>query len=232
MLVAPRAASAGRSRPGSPQTSSTAAQSTTSRKRSPPPGPQRMRTEAREARQSALGDRLPARSRATGPARPSTVRSAPSRRWPLARRDDARGVGVLSHDDVPPPRRVRALRGAMHPPDFDAYCASLNPPAKTCRSTGATPASATTSSRTRASRSRTPRPSSSSPPRSRSGRAPTCADGRATGASASTCDDFGPVVCDKVQYSSDQGNQHVIIFYDGDTRPTRGPTTTRPTRWA
>lgn len=25
---------------------------------------------------------------------------------------------------------------------------------------------------------------------------------------------LGPVACDKVQYSSDQGNQHVIIFYD------------------
>jgi hypothetical protein len=27
---------------------------------------------------------------------------------------------------------------------------------------------------------------------------------------------LGPVVCNKVQYSSDQGNQHVIIFYDTD----------------
>ncbi len=27
---------------------------------------------------------------------------------------------------------------------------------------------------------------------------------------------LGPVACDKVQYSSDQGNQHVIIFYDKD----------------
>ncbi len=30
---------------------------------------------------------------------------------------------------------------------------------------------------------------------------------------------LGPVACDKVQYSSDQGNQHVIIFYDGSTWP-------------
>jgi hypothetical protein len=28
--------------------------------------------------------------------------------------------------------------------------------------------------------------------------------------------DLGPVACDKVQYSSDQGNQHVIVFYDSD----------------
>ncbi len=28
--------------------------------------------------------------------------------------------------------------------------------------------------------------------------------------------DLGPVSCNKVQYSSDQGNQHVIIFYDKD----------------
>jgi hypothetical protein len=27
---------------------------------------------------------------------------------------------------------------------------------------------------------------------------------------------LGPVECDKVQYSSDQGNQHVIVFYDKD----------------
>jgi Matrixin len=30
---------------------------------------------------------------------------------------------------------------------------------------------------------------------------------------------LGPVECDKVQYNSDQGNQHVIIFYDDDTWP-------------
>ncbi len=30
---------------------------------------------------------------------------------------------------------------------------------------------------------------------------------------------LGPVACDKVQYNSDQGNQHVIIFYDGSTWP-------------
>jgi hypothetical protein len=30
---------------------------------------------------------------------------------------------------------------------------------------------------------------------------------------------LGPVECDKVQYSSDQGNQHVIIFYDDSTWP-------------
>jgi hypothetical protein len=31
--------------------------------------------------------------------------------------------------------------------------------------------------------------------------------------------DLGPVACNQVQYSSDQGNQHVIIFYDGSTWP-------------
>ncbi len=42
---------------------------------------------------------------------------------------------------------------------------------------------------------------------------------------------LGPVACDKVQYSSDQGNQHVIIFYDtgwpypNDTINTLGLTT-------
>jgi len=30
---------------------------------------------------------------------------------------------------------------------------------------------------------------------------------------------LGPVSCNKVQYSSDQGNQHVIIFYDDSTWP-------------
>jgi hypothetical protein len=43
--------------------------------------------------------------------------------------------------------------------------------------------------------------------------------------------DLGPVECDQVQYSSDQGNQHVIIFYDtgwpyaADTVNTLGLTT-------
>jgi Matrixin len=42
---------------------------------------------------------------------------------------------------------------------------------------------------------------------------------------------LGPVLCDKVQYNSDQGNQHVIIFYDtgwpypNDTVNTLGLTT-------
>lgn len=42
--------------------------------------------------------------------------------------------------------------------------------------------------------------------------------------------DFGPVACDEVQYNSDQGNQHVIIFHDdvwphNDANNTLGLTT-------
>jgi Matrixin len=37
--------------------------------------------------------------------------------------------------------------------------------------------------------------------------------------------DLGPVACDQVQYSSDQGNQHVIIFHD-DTWPHEGDANT------
>jgi hypothetical protein len=42
----------------------------------------------------------------------------------------------------------------------------------------------------------------------------TCGD--AKGRVSIDVDNLGPVDCDKVQYSSDQGNQHVIIFYDTD----------------
>jgi len=46
----------------------------------------------------------------------------------------------------------------------------------------------------------------------------TCA-GASNGRVSITAENVGPVVCNKVQYSSDQGNQHVIIFYDGDSWP-------------
>ena len=98
MLIAPRVASAaGDPRPGSPQKSSTAAPSTTSRKRSPPPGPPRMRTEYRERRLRRVALAVAALAGAVD--RPGGV-AEPGRR-------------LLPDDDLPPRRPAScAERGA------------------------------------------------------------------------------------------------------------------------
>jgi hypothetical protein len=54
----------------------------------------------------------------------------------------------------------------------------------------------------------------------------TCSDSSAgSGTVSIAVSNLGPVACDQVQYSSDQGNQHVIIFHD-DTWPYDDPNNT------
>ncbi len=54
----------------------------------------------------------------------------------------------------------------------------------------------------------------------------TCSDSSTGSGSVSIAvSNLGPVACDQVQYSSDQGNQHVIIFHD-DTWPYDDPNNT------
>ena len=117
MLVPPRAATAtAAAGPGSLQKSSTAARSTTSRKRSPPPGAPRMRAESGHGAVSSSRDcRVPGR---------------------LLRADAcavaaARGGGAFAaRRAVPLPPGFVPADGQCVPPDFDARCASMDPPVK------------------------------------------------------------------------------------------------------
>jgi len=54
----------------------------------------------------------------------------------------------------------------------------------------------------------------------------TCSDGAlGSGPASVSVTNLGPVECDQVQYNSDQGNQHVIIFHD-DSWPYNDPNNT------
>ena len=179
----------GRARPGSPQTCSTAARSTTSRKRSPPPGAPRMLAERADDASSSLQRFDPdvAEVSATGPSKSSAAMAAAdglaARR---ARRAFCRTTTCpFPAGFVPTGRRVRSRglrqRGARR----------WTRRRRTCRSSGATPASATTSSErqqagpVRQGRRALRRRRSRSGPTRRARR-------RGTGASASTCRTSAP----------------------------------------
>ncbi|HEX4445202.1 MAG TPA: matrixin family metalloprotease [Polyangiaceae bacterium] len=101
--------------------------------------------------------------------------------------------------------------GSCAPPDYDAYCASLTPPQKVlpifwsnaCVSydiqkdaSDQVPLATATTLFAKAFGQWT---------------STTCG---ASGTVSISTTNLGPVDCDQVQYSSDQGNQHVIIFHD------------------
>ncbi len=126
----------------------------------------------------------------------------------------------------PMPPDFSPQEGACTPPDFDAWCAKQNPPAKqlpvywsnACISYDIQQDASVQVPYATASQlfaqafdkwTNTE-----------------CPDGRVSIQVA----DWGPVECDQVQYSSDQGNQHVIIFHDqswpyDDSSNTLGLTT-------
>jgi len=116
--------------------------------------------------------------------------------------------------------------GACIPPDFDSYCASLSPPAKPLPVWWR---SACVGYDVQAGASQQIPYDSAAAMIAKAFAKWTsigCGDGRVS----IDVRDLGPVQCDKVQYNSDQGNQHVIIFHDdewphNDANNTLGLTT-------
>jgi hypothetical protein len=102
--------------------------------------------------------------------------------------------------------------GQCYPPDFDAWCASMDPPAKNLPVFWS---NACVSYDIQANASKQV-PYDKAVELFAAAFAKwtttTCVAGH--GRVSIDVKNLGPVDCDKVQYSSDQGNQHVIIFYD------------------
>ena len=102
--------------------------------------------------------------------------------------------------------------GECAPPDYDSYCASLSPPQKVLPLYWAN-ACVSYDIQQNASKF-VPYDTAVDLFSKAFGQwtGVTCGNGRVSIDTAN----LGPVACDEVQYSSDQGNQHVIIFYDTD----------------
>jgi Matrixin len=105
--------------------------------------------------------------------------------------------------------------GECTPPDFDAYCASMNPPAKKLPVYWSNACVSYDIQQSASKQVPYAKAVELFAAAFAKWTSTTCADGN--GRVSIDVDYFGPVVCNKVQYSSNQGNQHVIIFYDGDT---------------
>jgi hypothetical protein len=130
----------------------------------------------------------------------------------------------------PLPPQFAPSDGECVPPDFDQWCASQSPPAKILPvywSNACVSYDIQANASKQVPYDKAVELFAAAFAKWTNTRCPSEGDGRIS----IDVKNLGPVACDKVQYNSDQGNQHVILFYDtgwpyeADTNNTLGLTT-------
>jgi Matrixin len=118
----------------------------------------------------------------------------------------------------PLPAGFTPTDGQCVPPGFDAYCASMDPPVTNLPVFWSNACVSYDIQQTASKQVPYAKAVSLFADAFAKWTSTTCAS-QGKGRVSIETKNLGPVICNKVQYSSDQGNQHVIIFYDDDTWP-------------